>query len=437
MAGSDMEALVVGRLMRRLIPVLFFLYVVAYLDRINIGFAALQMQNQLNLSNATYGFGAGIFFIGYVIFQLPSNMMLERVGARRWIAMLMVLWGLISSSMIFLRSPWHLYVLRFLLGSAEAGFFPGIILYLKNWIPAAARARTIAWFSGAGPLSAIIGGPISGTLLRVHRAGLAGWQWMFLMEGIPAIILGIGISFYLTDTPQQASWLPSELRAWLIRTLEDERLPTSSHPSAGLVQVFTSLETWLLVLVYFGLNSAGYGITFWLPSVIRSLSHITTVEIGFVSAVPYAAALIVMILVGAHSDRSREHRWHVAVPACIGAAGLFLAGYSVSVGAMVAAISLAIVSEFSMVGPFWALATAVSTESAAAGIALINSLGNLGGLFGSYTIGALRNSGGFRAGMLSVGLGLGITGCLALLVRSPARILRHQASGVTTGAEAK
>jgi MFS transporter, ACS family, tartrate transporter len=416
---TKLEAMIIGKLLRRLLPVLFFLYVVAYLDRINIGFAALQMQKQLHLSDASYGLGAGIFFAGYVLFQLPSNLGLERVGARRWISMLMVTWGIISCSMIFVRLPWHLYTLRFLLGSAEAGFFPGIILYLKNWFPITARARTVAWFSAAGPVSAIIGGPISGTLLRLQRAGLAGWQWMFILEGLPAILLGIGVLFYLTDTPDNADWLPLEWRACLSRAMRRECLHSTTRAAGGMFEVFTSINIWLMVCVYFGVNCAGYGMTFWLPSVIRSLSGIDTTGIGFLSAIPYAAALVGMVLVGRHSDRSGEYRWHIAGPAFVGAVALLLAGYSASVGAMITAISVAVVAEFSMVGPFWAMSTTIQPRHAAAAIALINSIGNLGGLLGSYGIGALRNSStGFRAGMASVGIGLGIAGCLMLLVRA-------------------
>jgi MFS transporter, ACS family, tartrate transporter len=422
---DNLEPIVVGKLTRRLMPVLFFLYVVAYLDRINIGFAALQMQKELHMGDASYGLGAGIFFAGYVIFQLPSNLMLERVGARRWIALLMVLWGIISSSMIFVRLPWHLYTLRFLLGSAEAGFFPGIILYLKNWFPLSSRARTMAAFAAAGPVSAVVGGPISGTLLHLRHGGLAGWQWMFLMEGAPAILLGVGVVFYLSDTPEKADWLPLPWRTWLISRLRSEHGHPQPRTETGLLPVFTSVDIWLMVCVYFGVNCAGYGMTFWLPSVIRSLSGVGTIAIGFLSAIPYAAALVVMVLMGAHADQSGEHRWHTAGPAFVGAVALLFAGHSVSVGPMVAAITVAVVSEFSMMGPFWTMSTTIQPRHAAAAIALINSLGNLGGLFGSYAIGALRNAGGFRTGIELVGLGLGLAGCLVLPVRAKARNQRQ------------
>ncbi len=418
---------VISKTTRRLVPLLFLLYVVAYLDRINIGFAALQIQSRFHLSDASYGFAAGVFFAGYVVFQLPSNMILQRIGARRWIAVLMIAWGIISSCMIFVRVPWQLYALRFLLGSAEAGFFPGIVLYLKGWFPTATRARTVALFAAAGPVSAVIAGPLSGTLLGLHRAGLAGWQWMFLLEGGPAILLGIGVFLYLTDTPKEAYWLALEERSWLVGALLQEDETPGLRNRNGIFEVFTSLNVWLLVAVYFGLNCAGYGIIFWLPSLIHSLSGVSTVAIGLLSAIPYAAALIVMVLVGAHSDRSGEYRWHIAGPALLGAFALVLAGYSSSVTGLIAAISLVIVTQFSMMGPFWALSTTIEPHYAAASIALINSVGNLGGLFGSYAIGVLKNSSsGFRNGIVSLGFGLGMAGCLALLVRTQSQRLHPE-----------
>ena len=416
------RAEVVSRLTRRLLPLLFLLYVVAYVDRINIGFAALQIQSRLGLSSAGYGFAAGVFFAGYVVFQVPSNIALQRIGARRWIGLLMIAWGMISSCMILVRTPWHLYGLRFLLGSAEAGFFPGVVFYLKSWFPATARAKAVALFAAAGPVSAVITGPLSGTLLGIHRAGLAGWQWMFLLEGAPAVVLGTVAFRFLTNTPKEAHWLSLEQRSWLVAELLQEAERHQSDNSGGILKVFVSIPVWLLVMVYFGVNCAGYGITFWLPSLIRSLSGAGSVEIGFVSAIPYLAALMVMILAGAHSDRSGEHRWHIAVPAFVGALALISAAHSTSVIALITALSIAVVAGFSISGPFWALSATVEPKQAAASIALINALGNLGGLCGSYAIGALKSSDtGFRHGIEVVGIALGVAGGLALLVRSRTR----------------
>ncbi len=408
----------ISRLTRRLLPFLFLLYIVAYLDRINVGFAALQMQQQLRFNDAVYGLGAGMFFAGYFLFQVPSNLVLRRLGARRWISVLMIAWGAISSAMILVKTPSSFYVLRFLLGLAEAGFFPGIILYLRGWFPSRARARTVARFMTAAPLSGVIGGPLSGALLGLHGAGhLSGWQWMFLLEGLPAVVLGIVVYFYLTDCHQDAHWLSEEERAWLMNALTDEQT-SNSAVGTNFLAAFTSPAVWLLGLVYFGLNAVSYGVSLWLPNLIHSLSGVSTLVIGIISAIPYIAAAVVMVLVGLHSDRTGERRWHLAVPAFTGAVALLLAAYSTSVVAMIASISLALVGVFSMVGPFWAMPSSLlAGTAAAAGIAFINSIGNLGGFFGPYIIGLVRTStGNFKGGLLVVGGTLTVSGCLALLV---------------------
>lgn len=419
-AQADFESTLLATLTRRLIPFLFLLYIVAYLDRINVGFAALQMQGQLHLSDEVYGLGAGLFFAGYFVFQVPSNLLLERVGARRWLAALMVAWGMISSSTIFVGSAHGFYALRFLLGVAEAGFFPGVILYLKEWFPARARARTVARFMTAAPLSGVVGGPISGALLGLHHAGLAGWQWMFLMEGIPAIVLGGLAAWYLTDRPAQARWLSEEQRAWLLATLEKEQEETAATTRTNLWAAVFHPGIWLLALVYFGLNTVSYGVSLWLPNLIRSLSGVGDFTIGLLSAIPYIAAAIAMVLVGLHSDRSGERRWHTAAPAFAGAAALLLAAQSTSVAPMIAGITVAVLGVFSMMGPFWAMPTGLLTGTAAAvGIALINSVGNLGGFFGPYIIGRVRTeTGGFKGGLLMVGTALAVGGAIALLVHT-------------------
>jgi len=418
-AQSGFEAALVSKLTRRLVPFLFLLYIVAYLDRINVGFAALQMQGQLHLSDEVYGLGAGLFFAGYFVFQLPSNLLLERVGARRWLAALMVVWGAVSTSMIFVRTPHGFYALRFLLGVAEAGFFPGVILYLKNWFPADARARTVAWFMTAAPLSGVVGGPISGALLGLHHAGLAGWQWMFIMEGIPAVLLGGLAACYLTDRPAAATWLSDEQRDWLLATLRQESQETAAVSRTNVWAAFTHPGIWLLVLVYFGLDTVSYGISLWLPNLIRSLSGVSDFVIGLLSTIPYIAAAISMVLVGMHSDRSGERRWHTALPAFVGASGLLLAAQSTSVVPMIAGITVAVLGVFSMLGPFWTMPTSLLTGSAAAAaIALINSVGNLGGFFGPYIIGLVRtHTGSFKNGLLVVAATLAVGGAIALLVR--------------------
>ena len=420
MPPPDLEAATISQLTRRLVPFLFLLYIVAYLDRINVGFAALQMQQQLHFNDAVYGLGAGMFFAGYFFLQLPSNLVLERVGAKRWVALLMITWGVISASMIFVTTPRSFYVLRFLLGSAEAGFFPGMILYIRNWFPPVARARTVARFMTAAPLSGVIGGPISGALLSLHdRAGLAGWQWLFLMEGLPAILLGIVVLVYLADRPENVHWLGEGRQEWLVETLAREREACAAAGNSGFGVAFKSGKIWLLCFVYFGLTTVSYGVSLWLPNVIRSLSGVSTFVIGLLSAIPYIAAALAMVRVGLHSDRSGERRWHSAVPALAGALALVVAAYSRSTAPSVAALSVAVLGVFAMCGPFWAMPTTLlSGTAAAAGIALINSFGNLGGFFGPYIIGLVRKAtGDFKGGLLVIGATLALSGLAVLLIR--------------------
>lgn len=424
---DEIEAVVVGKLTWRLIPFLFLLYVVAYLDRINVGFAALQMRQQLGLTDAVYGLGAGMFFAGYFFFQVPSNLALQRVGARRWIALLMVLWGAISASMILISGARSFYALRFLLGAAEAGFFPGVILYLKNWFPARARARSVARFMTAGPLSGVIGGPLSGALLGVHlTARLAGWQWMFLLEGIPAILLGGVVFVYLVDRPEEAPWLLPEEQAWLVETLRLERAECSV--GAGTFGALRSGRIWMLALVYFGVVAATFGVSLWLPTLIRSLSGVSNLKLGVLSAIPYVAAALAMVLVGLHSDHSGERRWHTAVPAFAGAVALSGAAYATSVGAAILALSVAVLSVFCMIGPFWTMPTGLlPAPAAAAGIAIINSVGNLGGFLGPYVIGLVRTSTGqFKGGLLVVSAALAASGVIVLMVRIDREQIRNR-----------
>jgi MFS transporter, ACS family, tartrate transporter len=414
----SLKSAVVSKVTRRLVPFLFLLYIVAYLDRINVGFAALQMQQQLGFNDAVYGLGAGVFFAGYFLFQVPSNLVLARVGARRWIAGLMLVWGIISASMVFVGTARSFYALRFLLGASEAGFFPGMILYLKNWFPATARARTVAWFMTAAPLSGVVGGPISGALLSLHHYfGLAGWQWLFLMEGLPAVVLGGVVLLFLTDYPRDAHWLSDAHRLWLVETLERERREADS--GEGAFAAFTLRSVWLLCFVYFALTTCSYGIMLWLPKVIRSLSSISDIRLGVLSVVPYVVAAIAMVLVGFHSDRSQERRWHVAVPAFAGGLAMLGGARTLSLVLVIVALSVAMASVESMCGPFWAMpAGLLSGEAAAAGIAMINSVGNLGGFFGPYIIGVFRKSTGeFKGGLLVIGLLLCLSGGVALLVR--------------------
>ena len=422
---TSTESAVVAKLTRHLLPFLFLLYIVAYLDRINVGFAKLQMSAQLHFSEQVYGFAAGIFFAGYFFFQVPSNLMLKRVGARRWIALLMVVWGAISSCMMLVTTARSFYTLRFLLGLAEAGFFPGIILYLRSWFPASARARAVALFMTAAALSGVVGGVVSGAILNLeHTGGLSGWQWLFLLEGLPAIFLGVVVFFRLPDHPSDAAWLTEEDKAWLAQTLDEEH---TSHP-ANVTQtkwrdVFLNPRVLLLALAYFCLNTSTYGVSLWLPSMVKSLSSAGNFKIGVLSALPYIVAAIGMVAVGRHSDHTGERRWHVAVSAFVAAAAFLLAAYSTSTVFVVASLSLAALGMFSMLGPFWAMPTTLlTTATASVGIAFINSLGTLGGFAGPYILGLTRTtSGNFKSGLLVLAISMTLCAAFALLVRVPAQ----------------
>ena len=386
---------------RRIVPFLFLLYIAAYLDRINVGFAALQMNAALGLSPAVYGFGAGIFFLGYVLFEIPSNLLLARVGARRWIARIMISWGAISAAMLFVRGPRSFYALRFLLGVAEAGFLPGLIFYLTRWFPPRERARTVAAFMTATLIAGVIGGPISGLLLSLHGGGLAGWQWLFLVEGLPAIALGVAVLFVLTESPTEARWLTPAQKEEVAFAVAHG---TPSRESQGL-ELFATPRVWRLSLVYFTIPLSLYGIGFWLPQMLKTAGAGSSARIGLISAVPYATGAIAMVLVARHSDRTGERRWHVAWSGLVCAAALALAARAgMSVPWTIAAFSLAMAGLASMLGPFWALATAsMSGPGAAAAIALINSVGNVGGFVGPTLLGAVNDSThGFAAGFYAI-----------------------------------
>jgi len=417
-APDRLESAVISRLMWRLMPFLLLLYIVAYLDRINMGFAVLQMRGQLGLSERVIGRAGGMFFAGYFFFQLPSNLVLEKFGVRRWIAGLMVTWGLISCLTMFVRGPVSFYSIRFLLGAAEAGFFPGMILYLKRWFPAKARARAVAWFMLANPIAGIVGSPISGTLLGLRGAGLAGWQWMFLMEGVPAIFFGATVLWVLSDRPQDATWLKGEERGWLLEKLAAEQQAESSLKQGGFWQVLIAPRIWMLSVVYFGVSTAMYGITLWLPSLIQSMSRLGDFETSLVAVLPFLVTTLAMVLVGTSSDRAGERRWHTAIPAFCAALALVAAAYGKAPALAIAGVGVGMAGAEAMAAPFWAMATSrIAGLPAAAGIAMINSLANLGGYFGPDIIGMFRTAnGGFRGGLLAIAATLAVSGVVALIV---------------------
>lgn len=388
---SPDERAIFAKVRARLIPFMFLLYVVAYLDRVNVGFAALQMNRDLGFSPHVYGYGAGIFFLGYTLFEVPSNLLLARVGARMWIARIMIVWGIVSASMMFVSTTPMFYTLRFVLGVAEAGFFPGMILYLTFWFPASERAKVVAQFMTATAMAGVIGGPLSGLLLNLDgQLGLAGWKWLFVVEGVPAVLLGIVVLFYLTDRPEQATWLSADERAWLVRRMDEDRRGRADTGHATLGAAFTSPKVWLCIGIYFLLTCGMYGISFWLPQILKGLAGWSDLAIGFIAAIPYMAAAVAMVFVGAHSDRTGERRWHLALPMFAASIGLFASGLTTQPALAILALSLAAAGIWGGFGPFWALPTSwLAGPAAAGGIALINSLGNLGGFVGPQLIGRL------------------------------------------------
>ncbi|HEY8256431.1 MAG TPA: MFS transporter [Gemmatimonadales bacterium] len=409
---------------RRLLPFLFLLYIVCFLDRVNIGFAALQMNHDLGFSPAVYGFGAGIFFLGYVLFEVPSNLMLARVGARRWIARIMITWGIIASAMMFVRGPLSLFALRFLLGAAEAGFFPGMIYYLSGWFPAAERARAIARFMVAIPLSGVVGGPLSGALLDLNgRWGLAGWQWLFLLEGLPAVALGVVVLRRLSDRPEDAAWLtPAERAAISIRLRQEHE---QCEQGLSVRQALANGTIWRLALLFMVGNAFGvYVLGLWLPQIVRDVSGLGNLGVGMLSAVPNLVAAVAMVLVGSHSDRSGERPLHLAVAATAAAVGLGVSASLGSTAVVIFGLSVAAAGLLSMHGPFWPLpSTFLSGSAAAAGIALITSVANLGGFLGPYAMGLLKgHTGSFRSGLLLLALMSVVGGILAVRLRHDPRL---------------
>ncbi|HVG84173.1 MAG TPA: MFS transporter [Vicinamibacterales bacterium] len=412
-----------AKVRRRLVPFLFLLYIVAYLDRINIGFASLQMNEALGFSAAVYGFGAGIFFLSYTAFEIPSNIILARVGARRWIARIMITWGLASAAMMFAHDATSFYILRFVLGAAEAGFFPGIIYYLTRWVPARERARTVASFMTAVVTAGIVGGPLSGALLSMDGlGGLAGWQWMFLLEGIPATVLGFVVLRVLDETPADARWLTDPEKSALISRLQQESAPAAGRAD-GVSDALRHPWIWVLALVYFVVPVALYGFGFFLPQILRSTFAGTPFQIGALSAIPYLAGAAGMIVTSRHSDRTGERRWHVAVAAALAGVAFMATAFVEGLAPSLVLLSIAMLGLASMFGPFWTLATSfVQGPGAAAGIALINSVGNVGGFVGPYGIGYLRDTtSGYSAGLMGIGAVVLAGGALVLLVPDRSR----------------
>ena len=407
-----------ARVTARLIPLLFLCYIIAYLDRINVGFAKLHLREALGVDptvfNSVYGLGAGLFFIGYFLFEVPSNLILQRVGARIWIARIMIVWGLVSMAFMFTKGVTMFYVMRFLLGAAEAGFFPGVILYLTYWYPAKERARTVALFAVGGVSAGVIGSPISGALLGLNGVGgLAGWQWLFFLEALPAVLVGLVVLFALPNGPSEARWLSDREKVWIQSRVNEEAAHSDAARPHRLKDVFTHRLVWLLCLIYFLLNVGGYGYEMWLPTIVKGFSGQSDAVVGLINAIPYLVAGVVMLLYGQHSDRKDERRGHVAFAAISAAGGFVLAAAFRNPWIAMAGLTVAFAGLKSTLGPFWALSTAfLSGTAAAGGIALINSVGNLGGFFGPSLVGIIKDAtGSDMAALLLLGgalLGMGL-----------------------------
>lgn len=426
--GSDNSTLEIAdaayrKVSLRLIPLLFICYIAAYLDRVNVGFAKLQMQAALQFSDSVYGLGAGIFFVGYFLFEVPSNVILHRVGALRWIARIMVSWGLLSMGTMFVTSPMSFYVLRFLLGVAEAGFFPGIVLYLTYWFPANRRGNALSFFISAVAIAGVLGGPSSGWILQ-HMAGVNGlqaWQWLLALQGLPSVALGFVVWGCLEDRVEDAHWLSATERRLIAADIaRDQR----GKAGGGLAQVVGMPQVWLLALVYFALCAGVYGISFWLPSIIRAAGVQGALHIGLLSALPWAGGLVAMVLTARSADKHDERRWHCAAAAILGGAGLACsATLAMHVSLSLLCLTFATMGIMAAMPVFWGLPTGLlHGGAAAAGIALINSLGNLAGFCTPFLIGWLKDrTQSTDAGLLALAALLVAGGALVLCVRRPTR----------------
>ena len=407
----------------RILPFAMLLYFVSFLDRVNIGFAALTMNKDLGLSSAAFGLGAGIFFCGYFLFEVPSNLILNRVGARIWIAGVMISWGIASGATAFVHGPMSFYVLRFLLGVAEAGFFPGMILYFSYWFPASHRAAATSVFMAAAPLSTALGSPLSGALMQLQGGfGLKGWQVMFLIEAAPAVLLGIAVLFVLTSRPENAAWLTAEERGWLVESLKrEQQRDARSH---SIWQGLTDKRVLVLALIYFGTSAGLYALGIWSPLIIARFG-LSPLAVGWLNAVPGIAAVVAMVLWSRHSDRSGERTWHVVIPCLLAAAGLFFCGVTASLAGVVLALTLVNIGVSAAKPPLWTMpGRFLAGPAAAAGIAAINSIGNLGGFAGPAMIGLLKDwTGSYLGGLYFVAALLLLSALLTLFL---ARSLRDK-----------
>jgi D-galactonate transporter len=415
----------------RLIPFIFICYLFNYLDRVNVGFAKLEMLDALHLSETVYGLGAGIFFVGYVLSGVPSNLILHKLGARRWIAVMMILWGGLSSAMLLVQGPASFYVLRFLTGVAEAGFFPGMVYYFSAWFPSRKRGQVMALFMSAIPVSGLIGGPLSGWMLGHFtggQGGLAGWQWLFLLQGIPTVLLGVAVFFWLSDGLQGARFLAPDEKAAMQAALDadEQERRAGSHAVHSFAHVLKNGQVWMLGLVYFSIQMGVYAINFWLPSIIKALGFANPVTVGWLSALPYLFAGVFMVLVGRSADKRRERRWHLSVPMLMALAGLLLAAnFSHNVVIVMLGLTLATMGALTGLPMFWPLPAAfLGSAAAAGGLALINSLGQVAGFVSPFLVGWIKDATGSTDVALYILSAVLLVGAV-LVMRVPARLVNR------------
>ena len=427
----DIEKRTLRRITWRILPFIMLLYFIAYIDRVNIGFAALSMKTDLGFSASTLGFGAGIFFWGYFMFEVPSNIILHKVGARIWIARVMVTWGIISACMAFVSGPTSFYVIRFLLGVAEAGFFPGIILYLSYWFPARRRAGVTACFMAAAPISTALGSPLSASLLEMNGVmGFAGWQWMFMLEAIPAVILGVVVFFYMTDRPEQAKWLKDDEKTWLVNAMKAEAAKKSPGESHSIVKALANPQVLALSLIYFGTSAGLYTLGIWAPQIIKQLG-VSSMTVGYLNAIPPIVSVVAMVLWSRHSDRTGERTWHVILACLVAAGGLAMAAGIQGMVGLIVALTIVNVGISCAKPPLWSMPTTfLSGAAAATGIAAINSLGNLGGFVGPAMIGWIKDRTGSYEGGLYFVSGLLLVSALTTLLLSRSQKAKARAAAL-------
>ena len=415
---------------RRLLPFMFLLYIANYLDRVNVSFAALGMNEDLGLSSTAYGFGAGVFFVGYVLFQIPANLILVRVGARRWIGGIMLAWGVVAGALSLVRTPMEFYVLRVLLGFAEAGFFPGMILYLTLWFPAGERAKAVSRFMTAIPIAGILGGPLAGALLSMDGwAGIAGWRWLFFLEALPSLVLGAVTLRYLSDRPAEAHWLARDEREWLAGELRREHEKVAERFDGSALKTLANGTVWAIATLWLLTILPGYGVALWLPQLIREHSTRSDLVVGLLSALPPIAGCVALILVGWHSDRTGERFLHLAIPLAVGAAGIATLAFSQSLPQTLFGLVFASIGISGCYGPFWSLpGRFLRGAGSASAIGLINAVGNLGGFAGPFALGAIKDrTQSFKIALLGMAALMGLAALLAWLLKRAPLLADHDA----------